>query len=92
MTSAKLSSVHFTPAPDASKDPGLIGYLRLGVGDLMIDGVTLRRRRDGRPVLSYPKRRDGGGRQHAIVRPRDDQARRAIEAAVLEVLGLETTP
>ncbi len=39
-----LSSVHFTPACAESARTGLLGYLCLGVGDvLMINGVTLRR-------------------------------------------------
>jgi hypothetical protein len=61
---------------------GLLGYLSLFYGVVIIDGVTVRRTADGRLCLSFPERRDGKGRRHAIVRPIDDNARRAIEAAV----------
>lgn len=82
-----LSSVHFTPSSAEAEKTGLLGYLRLGVGDLlMIDGVTLRRARDGRLVISYPR---PGRRRHPLVRPLDDEARRAIEGAVLKALGVE---
>ncbi len=61
---------------------GLLGYLSLLYGDVIIDGVTVRRTADGRIALSFPERRDRQGRRHAVVRPIDDAARRAIEAAV----------
>jgi DNA-binding cell septation regulator SpoVG len=61
---------------------GLLGYLSVFYGSLVIDGVTLRRTAGGRLALSFPERRDGKGRRHPIVRPVDDHARKAIEAAV----------
>jgi DNA-binding cell septation regulator SpoVG len=64
------------------KRSGLLGYLSLFYGSVVIDGVTLRRTAEGRLALSFPERRDGKGRSHSVVRPIDDVARRAIEAAV----------
>ena len=69
-----------------------MGYISLRYGDVLIDGATLRVTADGRHTLSSPARRDRKGRQRAIVRPADQDARDAIEAAVFAALGLEATP
>ena len=61
---------------------GLLGFLSILYGDLVIDGVTVRRTATGRLALSFPERRDRKGRAHSVVRPIDDAARREIEAAV----------
>jgi DNA-binding cell septation regulator SpoVG len=61
---------------------GLLGYLSVTYGSLVIDGITVRRTAEGRFALSFPERRDGKGRRHPVVRPIDDDARKAIEAAV----------
>ena len=61
---------------------GLLGYLSVFYGAVVIDGITVRRTAAGRLALSFPERRDGQGRRHAVVRPVDDEARLAIEAAV----------
>ena len=66
---------------------GLVGYLSLFVGDLIVDGVTLRRTRDGRFTLSWPARTDRAGRRHATVRPVDDEVRRRVEREILGQLG-----
>ena len=67
---------------------GLLGYVGLRLGDLCLDGLTLRRTTYGELRLSYPARRDRSGRDHPLVRPVDDAARRVIEAQVFEALGL----
>ena len=56
---------------------------------LALDGVALRRTRDGRRTLSFPARRDRQGRDHPYVRPLSTEARSAIERQVLDALGLE---
>lgn len=61
---------------------GLIGFLSIFYGDVVIDGVTVRRTAAGKLALSFPERRDRKGRAHPVVRPVDDQARRRIEAVV----------
>ena len=68
---------------------GLLGYLSIRYGDLLLDGVVLRRTSQGRLALSFPARTDRGGRRHSFIRPIDDDARRAIEAALLGQLEVE---
>ena len=94
MTSLAVSEVRFTSAHADDGGRGLLGFLSCVVyGQLRLDGLTLRRTRDGRLTLSYPERRDGAGRGHPYIRPVNDQARRAIETDVLTALGLrEPTP
>lgn len=66
---------------------GLIAHISLYVGDLIVDGVTLRITRDRRFALSWPARSDRRGRRHATVRPVDDEVRRRIEREILGQLG-----
>ena len=85
-----ITSIGFTPASDRDVREGLIGYVTAVVGDvLLLDGITLRMTADRRPVLSFPARTDRRGRKHGYLRPVDDDARRAIEAAVFEALGVD---
>ena len=67
---------------DAEIRTGLLGYLSVLYGDLVIDGLVLRRTAAGRLTLSYPSRSDRAGRRHFVVRPDGDEARRRIERAV----------
>lgn len=66
---------------------GLLGYLSVFYGDVVLDGITLRRTANGRFALSFPQRRDNQGRAHPYIRPVDDDARREIEAQILWELG-----
>ena len=61
---------------------GLIGYVSIFYGDLIITGITVRRTAAGQLVLSFPERRDQKGRSHAVVQPADQSARRELEAAI----------
>ena len=63
---------------------GLLGFVSVFYGDLVLDGITVRRTADGRLTLSYPQRRDGLGRSHPYFRPFDDEARLRIEKAVFD--------
>ncbi len=74
-------------ATDADVRTGLIGFLSVFYGDLVLDGIVLRRTTEGRFALSWPAKTDRGGQRHAYVRPVDDAARRAIEAEILGQLG-----
>lgn len=88
MTPLAISDVRLTSAHAGAAD-GLLGFLTFTMDDrLRLDGVTLRRTRDGRLTLSFPERRDAAGRSHPIVRPLDDGSRQAIESAVFAALGM----
>ena len=83
-----ITDVVVTPAPRADQALGLFAYLRFRLDDLVLDGITLRRTRDGRLTLAWPERTDSAGRRHAVVRPAGDTERVALEAAVLAALAL----
>jgi len=90
MTSLLVTDVHFTSAHAGDVEGGLLGFLSCVVGSqLKLDGITLRRTRDGRLTLSFPVRHDRDGRQHPLVRPVNDLARRNLEAQVIAALGRE---
>ncbi len=74
-------------ASDAEVRTGLLGYLSVTYGDLILDGIVLRRTADSRFALSFPARTDRSGRRHSYIRPVDDEARRRIEAVILGELG-----
>lgn len=67
---------------------GLLGFVVIDLGDVIVDGITVRRTAAGRLAISFPERRDRQGHRHPIVRPISDEARREIESAVLRALGL----
>ena len=66
---------------------GLLGYLSVTHGTLILDSIVLRRTADGRHTLSFPARTDRAGRRHSYIRPVDDAARIAIEREILGQLG-----
>jgi hypothetical protein len=74
-------------ASDADQRDGLVGFLTLFVGDLIVDNVTLRRTLAGRFSLSWPARTDRLGRKSALVRPVDRRTRERIEREVLRQLA-----
>jgi len=73
-----------------SGDHGLLGWASFELyGHVRLDGVAVRRTRDGRLTLAFPERRDATGRRHPVVRPLNDEARREIEQQVFAALGLD---
>ena len=74
-------------ASDAEVRTGLLGYLSLFYGDLILDSIVLRRTADGRLALAFPARTDRSGHRHPYFRPADDATRRAIERRILGQLG-----
>ena len=85
-----VTSIGFTGASDSDVREGLVGFVTCVIGGvLQLDGICLRMTADRRPTLSFPARTDRLGRKHAYVRPVDDAARRAVEAAVFEALGVD---
>lgn len=80
-----VSDVEFAPARRADAQRGLLGFVSFTLdGRLRIDGVALRRTRDGRHSISLPRRRG-----HVIVRPLAAGGTRALEHQILAHLGLE---
>lgn len=74
-------------AGEAEIRTGLLGFLSVTYGNLLLDGICLRRTSDGRFALSFPARTDRAGRRHSYIRPIDDAARQAIEREILGQLG-----
>ena len=85
----KIADIKFVAAEGDDRAAGLLAWISCVIDDtVLIDGITLRRTLDGRLALSFPSRRDSSGRQHPIVRPLDDRARREIETQIFAALGL----
>ena len=93
MSDLLIEVLSFTSAPDHLEKRGMLGWISIRVGDeLVIDGLGLRRTRDGDLRLSFPTRRDSHGGEHSIVRPTNTEAHKAIERHVLASLGPEARP
>lgn len=81
---------HYIPASDQNQLLGLLGWVRLVVSHaVVVDGITVRRTRDGQLRLSFPERRDRRDNRHPIVRPVNAAARLHIESQVFAALGLD---
>ena len=74
-------------ASEAEIRTGLLGFLSVTYGNLVLDGICLRRTSAGRFGLSFPARTDRAGRRHSYIRPIDDTARQAVEREILGQLG-----
>jgi DNA-binding cell septation regulator SpoVG len=77
-----VTDLHLVAATEADRASGLLYFATFTLGVLEVH-VTVRRTRGGRIVLSFPCRHDRAGRQWPLVRPINDEARQAIEAAVV---------
>lgn len=74
----------FTPAPPLDVADGLLGWVDLELGALVVvHGVAVRRTRGGALSLSWPVRDDRRRERRAVVRPLDDRARVEVERHVL---------
>ncbi|MEO0652580.1 MAG: hypothetical protein AAFZ65_18050 [Planctomycetota bacterium] len=89
MLEARVTDVAFAGASSADRDRGLLGWVRLRAGDLLVDGIAVRRTRGGRLTLSWPSRRSSSGASFAYVRPINDRARAWLEEQVLDQLRLD---
>ncbi|MFT7464310.1 MAG: hypothetical protein ACI9EF_002663 [Pseudohongiellaceae bacterium] len=86
----RITELVVSASSAADQRTGLMAWLRFRLYDqIVIDGIALRRSRDDRLILSWPRRRDNRGQLHHSVRPADDDARLALEAAVFEELGIK---
>ena len=83
-----ISDVRYTAASRQHFARGLCGWVTCTVSrTLRLDGLAVRCTLEGRYAISFPARRDAKGRQHFVVRPVDDRARRLIEREILAQLG-----
>jgi hypothetical protein len=57
---------------------GLLGFLSVHYGDLVLDGLYL---------ISFPARSDRSGRKHPYIRPADDEVRQRVERELLRQLA-----
>jgi len=87
MTEHKIRVRTWVAASEQDVHEGLLGYVSVTYGGLILDGITLRRTLDGRFALSFPSRSDRSGRRHPFVRPVDDVVRQEIERELLWQLG-----
>jgi hypothetical protein len=73
-----VSEVRFHPANRAHRASGLLGWVTAEIDSVLIDGITLRRTREGRFVLGFPKHVATDGTHYPTVRPRGPAEREAI--------------
>ncbi len=83
---SRVTVLAFRPTRSLDQASGLLGFVRIDVGDLRLDGVAVRRALDGRYVLSFPSRRDRQGVEHSTVSPLTVEIGRDIEAQVVATL------
>jgi hypothetical protein len=88
-----IRSIHFAAADSMLMATGLIGFVSLSYGELDLEGIAVRRTRDGRHVQSFPEHRRGRGRVLQPVRPSCQDAREQIEEAVfIELRAMRVIP
>jgi hypothetical protein len=87
MEQRELRVLSWARASDEDVRAGMLGFVSVEYGNLVLDSIVLRRTTEGRLALSFPARTDRGGRRHSYIRPIDDQARQEIERAILGQLG-----
>jgi len=78
-----LRDLRLTRAPRHLARIGLLCWARGRLGGVLVDGLAVRRTRRGRLVVTWPTRRDAGGRVHRLVWPLDCAVREAVRAQVL---------
>jgi len=85
----EITDVKFAAASTDDVESGLIGWVSCRLnGAVRIDGIALRRTREGKLTLSFPCRRDASDRQHFYVCPVDREARRSFERQIFRSLAL----
>lgn len=80
----RVSVGAFTPAPALDVADGLLGWVDVELGALVVvHGVAVRRTQCAALSLSWPVRDDRRRERRAVVRPLDDRARVEVERQVL---------
>jgi DNA-binding cell septation regulator SpoVG len=86
----EVTEARFSAAPGRDRATGLMGWLSIVINNsIKIDGLTLRRNRDGRLYVGFPRRR---GSEHYLVHPISDHARREVQHQILEAIAGEVAP
>lgn len=86
----EIANVTFTATTPRDVARGLLGWVSFTLsGRLRVDGVTIRRTRDGRLTLSFPGKPGLTGTRFFYLRPLNDAARREIESSIFQALGLK---
>ena len=85
-----ITNVAITLArPDHEKE-GILAWLTCVIANIVVlDGIALRRTRDGRPVLSFPRREDSAGRQHPYIRAAASETGQQFERAIFKAIAKE---
>ena len=82
----RISQTNFTSGSPEERATGLLGWISLIYGDLLLDGLTLRRTRAGALTIAFPKPTRRSGLARNPVRPVGAAARQRIEAQVIAAL------
>lgn len=86
---AELRVIEIKRPSARTQRSGLLAWITVELGDLVrIENITVRRTTTGMLTLSFPERIDAHGVRHAIVCPKNREARRRIEKLVFEQLNL----
>jgi len=80
-----IRNIQFTRAPQELRATGLLGFISLLYGEMLLDGLTVRRTRDRRLVLVFPERRTEYG-AFPYSRPARLDVHAEIEAVVIAEL------
>jgi len=84
-----IRDVRFTGAIGRDQRSGLLGFVQLRYGDILMDGLAVRLTVDGTLTLSFPSRRDRKGHRFPYYRPADAAARGAFEQEIFEAIRTE---
>jgi len=82
-----IEEVVFTKASPAEMKVGLLGYVQCRYGDILLDGITVRRTQTGRLTLSFPSRVSKHKKHHGYVRPINNSARSNIEEQIFNAIN-----
>lgn len=78
-----VSGIRFHAADRVHRATGLLGWVTAEIDSVLVDGITLRRARDGRFVLGFPERVAADGTRYPSVRPRGRPERDAITERIV---------
>jgi hypothetical protein len=79
-----VQAIEFFAANQDLASRGLVAWVHFNYGGIRFHAVELRRTLRGDLALSWPRLRTDGGKVQCATHPVDDDARRAIEAPIIE--------